>query len=43
LIGAGISVQVRRMEKAEGDLVNPAHPQFGALVDVVLQFVVKSG
>jgi acetyl esterase/lipase len=43
LIGAGIPVQVRRMEKAEGDLVNPANPQFGALVDMVSQFIVKSG
>lgn len=39
LIGAGIAVRVRRMEQAEGDLVNRAHPFFGAVVDAAIQFI----
>jgi acetyl esterase/lipase len=42
LASAGVPVQVRQMEKAQGDLVNPASPQFGALVDAVAAFIVQS-
>lgn len=42
LIAAGVAVRVRRMEKAEGDLVSPAHPRFRAVVDAVSQFVIES-
>lgn len=41
LICAGVPVQVRRMERAEGGLVNPAHPQFRAVVEAIVQFVTK--
>jgi acetyl esterase len=39
LIGAGIAVRVRRMEQAEGDLVNPRHPSFDAVVGAAIQFI----
>lgn len=42
LIGAGVPVRVLRMGKVKGDLVNPAHPRFDAVVDAVSQFLVEA-
>ncbi len=42
LIASCVPVQVRRMEKAEGGLVNPAHARFNAVVDAVSRFVADT-
>jgi acetyl esterase/lipase len=39
LIAAGVPVRVRRMNKTEGGLSDPAHPHFGEVVDAVAQFI----
>jgi acetyl esterase len=42
LIAAGVPVRVRRLEKAKGNVVHPAHLWFGPVVEMVSQFVTES-
>lgn len=39
LIGAGVPVQVRRLEGVGGDLADPEHPRFGLVSQTVAQFI----
>jgi acetyl esterase/lipase len=39
LIAAGVPVQVRRLDKVKGNVVDPAHPRFEFVVNTVLQFI----
>jgi acetyl esterase len=42
LIAAGVPVQVRRLDKVNGDVIHPTHPRFDFVVNTVLQFVAES-
>lgn len=41
LIAAGVPVQVRRLDKVTGNVVDPMHPRFEFVVNTVLQFVAE--
>ena len=42
LSGAGVQVRMHRLANADGDLVNPGHPQFVAVVATVSQFITNT-
>lgn len=42
LIGSRIKVKLSQIKNAEGNLVDPAHPQFRDVVDTVLEFIAES-
>lgn len=43
LIAAGVPVQMRRLQTAPGRVVQPAHPEFTHVLQVVGQFVADAG
>jgi acetyl esterase len=42
LIGFGVKVELFRIKNADGNLVNPEHPQFHAVVGAVSRFISES-